>query len=94
LKCPVCGKCACDLSPGERRVLRAFTLTYCGGCVYGNFPRKKKHKRIEFSSEAEFLEWIKNWFPELYEQYEAGYIDVEGLKAEITKRYGQVVVIG
>lgn len=28
-RCPHCGKCACDLQPGEKRVLEAFWQTHC-----------------------------------------------------------------
>jgi len=91
LRCPRCGGCACGLGEEGRRVLKAFALTYCQGCVYGQFP--KQRPRPIYITRDEVESWVRRAMPDLWHRYEIGELDFPTLLGEIDKRMGRPVVI-
>ena len=95
LKCPHCGRCACDLSLEARIAIEQVFRTFCLACLPKAKcilnPRKKKKrggKVIRGVSREDFLEFAHKYYPSLVADYEAGRISFEELKARVERDIG------
>lgn len=97
LKCPHCGRCACDLGLEARIAIEQVFSTFCLTCLPQSKcllnPRKKKGGRvIRGVTREDFLQFAEKYYPSLVEDYRAGRISFEELVKRVQKDTGLVWV--
>jgi len=95
LKCPHCGRCACDLSLEARVAIEQVFRTFCLACLPKAKcvlnPRKKKKRGgrvIRGVSKEDFLAFARKYYPSLTADYESGRISFEELKSRVERDIG------
>jgi len=93
LKCPYCGRCACNLSLEARLAIEQVFATFCLSCLPRSQcllnPRKKRGGRvIRGVTRDDFIEFSEKFYPGLVEDYRAGRITFDKLLLEVERDTG------